>query len=378
MKTKILIFLSSLLLVAMSCTKNDPEVKATDLSSNGTANCYIIPQAGYYKFKADVKGNSTESLGGTPVSAEVLWESFGTDEITLPGEIVGKPSLADGYVWFSTPSTLENGNAVIAVKDASGVILWSWHIWICEDFDPKASAHVYNNNAGTVMDRNLGATSNCKGEVQALGLLYQWGRKDPFLNGGSLLSSEVAKSTLAWPSSVSSDATKGTIQYSVANPTTFITCNDKNYDWYYSGGADTDNTRWQTSDKAKGIYDPCPNGWRVPDGGETGLWSKAFGSSSTFYNGPLNGIYSGMDFGSGNGQSSKSQLGTSTNIWYPLAGYRYYTDGSLRQVGEYSRYWSSTTDGNLAFSLYFGCTGTVNPSYSYKRALGRSVRCVLQ
>jgi len=378
MKPVIPILLSSLLCIAVSCTKSNPEVNASDLSSNGTANCYIVNRSGSYKFKANVKGNSTEALDGTAVSAEVLWESFGTDEATLPGDIVRNPSLEGGYVRFSTPSALKSGNAVIAVKDASGIILWSWHIWVCEDFDPKASAHVYNNNAGTVMDRNLGATSNSKGEVQALGLLYQWGRKDPFLNGGSLSSSEVAKSTLTWPSSVSSDATNGTIQYSVANPTTFITCNDNNYDWYYSGSADTDNTRWQASDKAKGIYDPCPNGWRVPDGGETGLWAKAFGSSSIFYNGPLNGVYSGMDFGSGNGQASQSQLGISTSIWYPLAGYRYYTDGSLREVGGYSRYWSSTTDGNLAFSLYFGSTGTVNPSYSYKRALGRSVRCVLQ
>jgi len=378
MKTKILLLLSSVLCVAVSCNKNSPEVKATDLSSNGTANCYIVPQAGNYKFKANVKGNSTETLGGTPVSAEVLWESFGTDEATLPGDVVRNPSLAGGYVCFSTPATLRDGNAVIAVKDASGAILWSWHIWVCQDFDPKASAQVYNNNAGTMMDRNLGATANYPGDIQALGLLYQWGRKDPFLNGGSFSGSDVAKSTLSWPSPVSSDATRGTIQYSVANPTTFITYNENNSDWYYSGGASTDNTRWQTSDKAKGMYDPCPNGWRVPDGGEHGVWSKAFGSSSTFYNGPLNGAYSGMDFGSGNSQSSKSQLGTATSIWYPLSGYRYYTDGELREVGNYSRYWSSTTDGNLAFSLYFGCTGTVNPSYSYKRALGRSVRCILQ
>ena len=45
------------------------------------------------------------------------------------------------------------------------------------------------------MDRNLGATSAALGDVGALGLLYQWGRKDPFLGSLSITESEVAAST---------------------------------------------------------------------------------------------------------------------------------------------------------------------------------------
>ena len=36
-----------------------------------------------------------------------------------------------------------------------------------------------------MMDRNLGATSATPGNVGSLGLLYQWGRKDPFLGSSS-------------------------------------------------------------------------------------------------------------------------------------------------------------------------------------------------
>ena len=47
------------------------------LSSEGTANCYIVSSAGAYEF-TPVKGNSNEPVGDM-ASAEVLWETFGTD-----------------------------------------------------------------------------------------------------------------------------------------------------------------------------------------------------------------------------------------------------------------------------------------------------------
>jgi len=353
----------------------DPSV-VIDLSAYGTANCYNVPFSGNFKFKATVKGNSTESVGNT-ASAEVLWESFGTSVKPNAGDIVKNVSLESGYIKFSTPSALVNGNAVIAVKDASGAILWSWHIWVCKDFYPSASAQVYNNNAGTMMDRNLGATSATPGDVRALGLLYQWGRKDPFLSGNSVSANDQqAASTLSWPSSVVSDASKGTIVFAVTYPTTFITDNNINNDWYYSGSSATDNTRWQTSDKTKGMYDPCPYGWRVPDGGAYGVWSKAFGSSSYYTSGPWDETNRGMNFGSGNCQSSNHQLGSASTIWYPAAGYRYYVDGSLSYVGSNGRYWSCTPDDSYACTLGFSDDGDVYPSHYLSRAYGRSVRCI--
>ena len=168
----------------------------------------------------------------------------------------------------------KEGNAVIAAKDADGNILWSWHIWLTD----QPQAQVYNNDAGTMMDRNLGATSATPSDVGALGLLYQWGRKDPFLGSSSISSNTIAKSTITWPSAVSSDSSNGTIEYATAHPTTFITYNWSNYDWYYTGSSSTDDTRWTTSSSDKSIYDPCPAGWRVPD---KGIWSKAgFGTTT--------------------------------------------------------------------------------------------------
>ena len=234
------------------------------LSSPESANSYIISEPGFYTLET-VKGNSSESVGRV-VSVAVLWESFGTSTTPRVGDLIKKVAYNNGYLYFQTADTFREGNAVIAAKDANGRILWSWHIWLTD----QPQGQEYFNNAGTMMDRNLGATSATPGDVGALGLLYQWGRKDPFLGSSSISSSTLAKSTIAWPSPVSSNSSNGTIEYATAHPTTFITHNSSNCDWYYTGSESTDNTRWTTSDKAKSIYDPCPAGWRVPDGGNNG------------------------------------------------------------------------------------------------------------
>jgi uncharacterized protein (TIGR02145 family) len=341
---------------------------ASDLGTDGTANSYIVSKSGTYKFKP-VKGNSSTSVGSVS-SVEVLWESFGTDVTPNVGDLIKTVNYDAGYVVFATPSSFKEGNAVIAAKDADGNILWSWHIWLTDE--PQGQE--YYNNAGTMMDRNLGATSATPGDVGALGLLYQWGRKDPFLGSSSISSDIEAKSTGTWPSAVSSNSTNGTIEYATAYPTTFITYNSSNYDWYYTGSGTTDNTRWTTSTATKSIYDPCPSGWRVPDGGNNGIWSKALDSSSTFKD-PL--LYDSTN----EGMNFSGKFGSASTIWYPASGYRSYDVGGLRNIGYYGDYWSASPDRDLgytdlAYYLVFYGSGYVYPSNSHFRATGHSVRCV--
>ena len=336
-------------------------LEAINLSLLATANSYIVSDAGTYKFKA-VKGNSSASVGSV-ASVSVLWESFGTSTAPNVGDLIKEVSYIDGYIVFLTEDAFKEGNAVITAKDANGNILWSWHIWLTD----QPQGQVYYNNAGTMMDRNLGATSATPGDVGALGLLYQWGRKDPFLGSSSISSSTVAKSTITWPSAVSSDSSTGTIAYATAHPTTFIKYNSSNYDWYYTGSSSTDNTRWTTSESNKSIYDPCPAGWRVPDGGDDGVLSKALGSSSNF-DYTYDSTNKGMNF--------SGKFGSASTIWYPASGDRSYYDGSLGYVGYCDSYWSASPSTNYAYSLYFDYDGGVKPSDGRNRAFGQSVRCL--
>ena len=325
------------------------------------ANCFIVSESGTYAFEP-VKGNSSDLVGDVS-SVEVLWESFGTSETPEVGSLISSVSVEGKWIVFKVPDPYSEGNAVIAAKDASGTILWSWHIWLTD----QPMGHIYNNSAGIMMDRNLGATSAIPGDVGALGLLYQWGRKDPFLGSSSISEDIEAKSTLIWPSAVSSNGSlKGVIEYAVQHPTTFITFDEEysNFDWYYVGySSSTDDTRWQ-SDKT--IYDPCPAGWRVPDGGDNGVWPIAKGLS---YNRSYDNTNKGMNF--------SGDFGSSSTIWYPVSGSRYYTSGKLGFVGRRGDYWSVTPSGNRAYALAIVEDGTVFQAASgNRRADGCSVRCL--
>ncbi len=339
------------------------DVSVSDLSLSATANCYIVSEAGAYKIKA-VKGNSSVSVGAV-ASAAVLWESFGTSVVPELGSLIKSTSYSDSYITFQTADTFKGGNAVIAAKDAGGDILWSWHIWLTDE--PQGQE--YYNNAGTMMDRNLGAASATSGDVGALGLLYQWGRKDPFLGSSSISSDIVAVSTTIWPSAVTSDATIGTIEYATANPMTFIVRND-NGDWYYTASSSADNTRWTESNSTKSIYDPCPAGWRVPDGGANGVWSNALGSYGCNYT--FDSTNAGVNF--------SGKFGEASVIWYPASGYRSSADGSLEYVGVFGRYCSASPDSDNAGRPH---TLLFNSDYDYanllnsiNHACGLPVRCL--
>ncbi len=331
-----------------------------------TANSYIVSKAGDYKFKATHKGNSSTEAIGAITSAAVLWESFGTATAPAVGDLVKNVAYSDGYIRFT--ATAAEGNAVIAVIDDKGtddteddVILWSWHIWLTD----QPAEHVYNNSAGTMMDRNLGATSATPGDVGALGLLYQWGRKDPFLGSSSTSSSTVALSTITWPSPVMRSTLAHDATYHVANPTTFITSNSTyNFDWFISTGTNYYNDRWPDSGSPKSMYDPCPAGWRVPNGGENGIWAKAHGSSAS-YTHTYDSNKKGHDF--------SGDFGESSPIWYPVVKRRSYETGNLSSDNTVC-YWSCSPTGNMVYYLYTS-SSNVNPASYAFRAFGQPVRC---
>jgi hypothetical protein len=214
-----------------------------------------------------------------------------------------------------------------------------------------------------MMDRNLGAISATPGDVGAHGLMYQWGRKDPFLGPSSISGGSVAKSTITWPSAVSTSSSKGTVSYVTANPTVFIKASSSPYDWHYSS---RNHSLWTTSDKAKSMYDPCPTGWRVPDGDNFGVWAKATGNTWGF-NHTYNGTKEGMNF--------SGKFGSASTIWYPASGYLSHSSGDVEQVGIVGRYISASPFSRGSCSMVFDQWGYVT-QLTIDRAEGNSVRCV--
>lgn len=208
-----------------------------DLCEFGTANSYIVTAAGRYRFNATVKGFSSEQIH--PSSVVVLWETEHTYVPEVKGSIIERIELVGGEVEFET--TGQEGNALIAVKDDAGTILWSWHIWATD----QPAIHEYKNAYGSfyLMDRNLGATRTDRGSGdqwrEATGTLYQWGRKDPFVYEGAF------NIFMYQP----------TVDDAVKYPTTF---SGNNGDWWTSSPMDN---LWNPDNKT--IWDPCPPGYMV-------------------------------------------------------------------------------------------------------------------
>lgn len=309
-----------------------------DLSAEGTANCYLVQGAGDYRFKS-VIGNSRATVGNV-ASVAVLWESFGTDELPNVGDLIAEASYKNGYICFTTSKNFRDGNAVIAAKNSNGTILWSWHIWCAEE---GWQEHVYNNDAGTMMDRNLGATSATPGDIGALGLLYQWGRKDPFLSSSSISSGVNSLSTGIWMK----DSSGSKVKFDM-NPMTI----------YSSVPEDG----WATSDSPKSVYDPCPTGWRIPDGGDNGIWVNGIKSNELDRNN--HGYHVGIS--------------DSLTAWYPSACSR--TDLNLSTP--YNYYWTaSSSTSNSAYANCLEVVATANmskwsPNSAISKRQACSVRCV--
>ncbi len=166
---------------------------ATDLSANGVANCYVVPQssaAKSYSFPVR-KINATENIANVSY-AHVVW-SEQTDMINN----VHYDAQA-GTISFKYEGNNVEGNALISVLDASHKILWSWHIW-CTDEPQRLVIAGDNKNYG-ILDRNLGATYvptsateaasiSASDATDAVGLYYQYGRPTPFPRIGNIQSS---------------------------------------------------------------------------------------------------------------------------------------------------------------------------------------------
>ncbi|MDD2594293.1 MAG: hypothetical protein PHD11_00565 [Bacteroidales bacterium] len=398
----------------------------------GKANCHEVPAGvtGSYSFDVTPYTSLTYEYENTvqgdlsaPRSAAVLWSDVSASHVTGPTVVRNGVRAKLNFNCNGVP-----GNAVIAVYDkddstaADAHILWSYHIWVSDRTSVSdQSWSVINTTTKTVvkdkykmMDRNLGATSNvipAEGngwDISSFGLLYQWGRKDPFVGAKSKM--EQVYKTMYTPAGtttmavVKSTASTGTIAYSKTHPTTFISQMDGSasvtgYDWLFAA---RDNALWGNPNNStttnyyphskgvKTIFDPCPQGYHVPPQDVFTMMSKTShancGNSGFQVSDRAGWHYVDTTISAGN------QLGTIGGVQFyyreegnegewtylPGAGAINRSNGGLGYVwGGSTLYWTNTNfkkDNVLAARMSFS-NNSWNIIWDSGRATGQAVRC---
>jgi uncharacterized protein (TIGR02145 family) len=341
------------------------------------SNCYMVVPGKQVVFpvsRANEDGTTRIADETSGWTAELLWtdniKGVKADGTSCIKSVTAQ--LESGTIKVETGSM--EGNAVLVVKVGITTV-WSWHIWVTK-YDAQTIYTSYDNGYSTAvfMDRNVGAVNNTAKNIGSYGLLYQWGRKDPFPASSALTGTTSALIYNASGTKLTESGTTGTgvklikvnmannLNAAIQNPLTFYFKAMSPCDWY-SSGSTQNSYLWNNTNGTKTVYDPCPEGWRVPVSGS--------GDSSPWYTSSSSDYKSGT-FGNGwNWTNSYFNLG-----WYPAAGYRKYSTGRIASPGTFGYYWTATASGTSAYSLYFG-KKTFNSSYTTNyRGSGCSVRCV--
>ena len=328
--------------VTVTVTQNALSGTITSLGVSESANCYIVTKPGVYRMPA-VKGND-KSQKVSAASVEVLWETRSDANVRV-GDIVNLTGYDNDNIYFNvkgkTSSTVPEGNALIAAKDASGEILWSWHIWVTSVMPED---QVYKNGAGTMMECDLGAACvESDAYPWSSGLHYQYGRKDPFWGDRSL--------TLNKWETVKKNSMTGTESYAAAHPTTLI-YNKSATHWLHSGKGGL----WR---RTKSISDPCPPGYVIPDGGQYGVWARAAGTTEK-----VNGECSSWVVFNGSG--ADLEFRSAGECWYRPNGYISYLGSFLPKfrVPDYPYYTTSTKSCYWSGTWYSDSDGR-NHVYRY-------------
>mgnify|MGYP001469208756 CR=1 FL=1 len=302
------------------------DINGKDLGAPCTANCYVIHGPGTYRIPC-VYGNTlklgtyngyavdylNESKEGkafvnyngdritesnykfTPASAAVLWQST-NGVITNAAVTTGSDGMS--YITFTVNKTnLQQGNAVIAARNSSGTVMWSWHLWITDatltapnnDFLTQNLGWVSNSDsynhypARSVQLRitqtnplsDAGSVVLTVNQIEAdvdsnpaagSGLYYQWGRKDPFRG------SDITEDNSALGTRSGQIPLYLSIQYPTT-PLLYYYSNSDRYDWTSDHYNVLWNSRYSTQQTntpvEKSVFDPSPYGFRVPRGKKT-------------------------------------------------------------------------------------------------------------
>ena len=407
-----------------------------DDAIQNTANSYLISAPGYYRIPL-VYGNAITNSADNPSSyktantgqyilstfkdhlghdinspyinlqnaatpatqASIVW----MDQDGLVENLSVTNSGANSFVNFHVPADkIKNGNAVIAVKDASGKVMWSWHLWFdqtkalqtieCTNYQKdkftltrhilgyvlfkwKATSYEVarvarmkvEQEAGNNGEKNITYVTiaqNPYAEREYSTTLYQFGRKDAFPGTDNLYGGNI----------VEKGGNDMSIANAIQNPEKIYNTGnswDNNYSYLNLWSMNTTTQKETTNTIVKTIYDPNPVGYHMPP---KNTFSGITTTGKSVYNNraQINALGPWDD---GWHFYTKDATSPST-IYYPAIGSRNHSEGKLYGVKSRGYYWTG-----IPASTGAGCSlditdRGVSPFTEFTRSLAGSIRPV--
>ena len=406
-------------------------IKGEALANKNTANCYVIHNPGTYKFPtvygnsikngADNKSAYTSTKNGANILKNFIKaDGNAIDKPQIEGianacliwqdtkDLISNISYNANYVSFEVKKeTIHNGNAIIAVRDNSNTILWSWHIWVTERDLSSVEVTNFQNVTYKFLPVNLGwcgfgnewyaprevkarlkqeggksveLAFNQKQEVLANDYdikngnnpYYQWGRKDPMLpsDGTSSNKDKSCYTTDAqYAFKYGTDGlNKKDIKEYIKNPHKFNINVEMDGVYYNLWSTDNDKTDANDDKVIKSVYDPSPVGYSLPASNAfTGFTTTGgYTNNSSEFN--VQGVFNkGWHF-----YTKPSKQGIP--FFFPASGYRGLDTGSLNHVTSRGFYWVAGPNTRSTGRFLSFDSGYVNPLGGTYRSFGFTVR----
>lgn len=321
-----------------------------------TANCYVVSAAGTYQLPL-VYGNAIKNGSENRVAYQGFkdYQNSAISSSSITGADNAVLVWSDGFFMFKDihldatkqnlvftidSNYMQQANAVLAVRDASNRIMWSWHIWVTER-PVYTERHTLqdlfvSSNTYELMQCNLGwvdgkmvyynqrdltfrFTQAGSGKTDELKVTqegetfdykdvgstyYQWGRKDPLValkNWKSYRYEDYRLHETGDPNYVYRYETgPTTIGGAIQHPNVFYTRGTTGAaDWNFDHtttlwNADANGGTLESTTSVKTIYDPSPRGFKVPIPRAFAIWVNGHDGDETT-KGELNGYVFGDD-----------------------------------------------------------------------------------
>lgn len=420
----------------------------TNLANGTTANCYLINCAGDYCFPLvygngllngavnesayKYKGsyyNGTDVMKvmynhkGNEITSPRIWENTGCtpkDAIVVwsdAPDVISNVRIADErgtkMMYFSiTKDAIRQCNAILAVRDQSGNIMWSWHIWVTDITLGSTLSVIAQNNKNLsydILEKPIGLceaeSASCNARAvklkftqastnqsvtidlnQRAGRLdvpfracyFEWGRKDPMrpaIGNGSDMTLYYVDNKYQY--TFKPDVT-ATVSEAILNPHIMYGGKKKSdYDLAYNWTNTSRVNLWDNYNApstsaieaypTKTIYDPSPKGFCVPPGKTfSGILTGTYTAGGVaILNSPYQGLNGSFYFEIYRDIDKLSWMGT---YKIPAVGYRAPNTGNTAEFHEGVVLWTCQSSDAYKSGIVWPSTGMIYTYISSSKA----------